>query len=316
MECHGTKTSTMKKIELTIFFICVVHIMNLIAQNDTLPILLDRKVANRDFDFSPALLGNADFQKQVTTRMVKISENVFQWPHAVRSNYYDVLSNIYEVSKNEKDRKQLIGALIHSCNDQSEWLRAQNMRFLAARIKPEDISKNDLNELYQLLIDTVYHRTPLFPIVGRLDWKEGELLMKRLFLEGPEILPIDMSRPDGFIASPKWKAAIALAIKGDEQATQYLIAKTKQQTDPRVLKLVFTQLTFVRTRPILDTLIEFLYSDRKYNYGAGHMEDSDFSMAYAALYELIEGIWETNGDTEATRVWIDKNRTSYKILKY
>lgn len=304
----------MRKIKL-IFVICAVQIINLVAQKDTLATFLDRKVSNRDFSFSPVLLADMDFQILVIEKMVKISENVFQLPHLARSDYYDALFNVYEVSKNHKDRKKLLGALIHSCYDQSEWLRAQNMRYLAARINPEDVTKNDLNELYYLLTDTVYHRTPLFPIVGRLDWKEGEFLMKRLFEEGTEILPLDMNRPDGFIASPKWKAAIALAIKEDDQATKYLISKTKEQNNPQVLKEVFYQLTQVKTRPIIDFIMEFLYSDRKYDFGPGHLEESDFSIAYWTLYELVEGIWQTHGNKEATRAWIDENKNNYVIIK-
>lgn len=191
------------------------------------------------------------------------------------------------------------------------------MRHLAAYVKPEDFNKGYLDELYELLVDTTYHRTPLFPIVGRLEWKKGELLMERFFQEGPEILPLDEDRPGGFIASPKWKAAIALARKGHEKATQYLISKSRQQVDhkdPMVLMEVFNQLTMIRTRPILDFLIEFLYSDRKY-VGLGHMEESDFTTAYLALHGLIEGLWETYGIINDTRAWMDKNRTSYKIIK-
>ena len=141
--------------------------------------------------------------------------------------------------------------------------------------------------------------------------------MERFFQEGPEILPLDEDRPDGFIASPKWKAAIALAMKGHEKATQYLISKSRQQIDPMnpvVLIEVFSQLTMVRTRPIVDFLIEFLYSDRKY-VGLGHMEESDFNRAYMTLYGLIEGIRGTHGVKNATRAWMDQNRTSYKIIK-
>lgn len=184
----------MGKTKFTLLFGILLSI-NLMAQNDTLSLLLDRKIANRDFNFSPDLLKNPDFQQEIPKRMVKFSERVFQLPHPVRDDYYDALHKVYETVQNQQDRKQLLSALLHSCGDGSEWLRAHDMRYLAAYLKPEDFSKRNLDELYALLVDTAYHRTPLFPIVGRLAWKKGELLMERFFQEGPEILPLDRRSP-------------------------------------------------------------------------------------------------------------------------
>lgn len=289
--------------------------VNLIAQNDSLVLLLDRKISNRDFNFSPELLKKVELEEQVLKKIIKFGENIFQLPHPVRSDYYETLTSMYEIIQDEKSRKQILGNLLYSCNDQSEWLRAQNMRYLSARAKSADFNKEHLKILHEMLTDSVYHRTPLFPIIGRLDWKEGYLLMEKLFKEGPEILSLDAHRPDGFIASPKWKAAIALSIKGNEEATQYLVSKTREQTNPRVLREAFIQLKLVKTKPILDFLIEFLFSDRKYSLGAGHLEESDFSMAYSTLYDLIEGIWETHGDIMATRLWAKQNYATYKIIE-
>lgn len=215
----------------------------------------------------------------------------------------------------EKQRTQdSISALLDGCNDQSEWLRAQNMHYLAARAKAADFGQEQLRQLYKLLQDTFYHRTPLFPIVGRLNWPEGEQLMEKYFQEGAELLPIDAHRPSGFIASPKWKAAIALARKGHQEATQYLITKAKEQSNQRVIKEIFLQFQLVKTRPVIDYIIEFLFSDGKYSLGPGHLEESDFDMAYAALYDIIEGLWEFHGHVESTREWIKNNRNSYRII--
>lgn len=65
-----------KQCRFTLLFSFLLSI-NLIAQNDTLSLLLDRKIANRDFNFSPDLWKSADFQQEIPKRMVKLASIYF-----------------------------------------------------------------------------------------------------------------------------------------------------------------------------------------------------------------------------------------------
>ncbi|MBK7477901.1 MAG: hypothetical protein IPI11_18545 [Haliscomenobacter sp.] len=203
--------------------------------------------------------------------------------------------------------------ILRACDDQSEWLRAMNMKYLVMIARPEDFGKEQLGLLKILLLDTIHHRTPLFPIVGRLDWPEGDRIMEQFFREGPELLELDKDIPGGFIASPKWKAAIALARKGNMQAMTYLLQKAGEQTDLQVISLITQQFALVKNRPTIDFIIDFLLSDAFAN-----PEDYDkqeyFSVALIMLAQIIDMHNCPNFGSVAVRQWLRENRATYQIL--
>jgi hypothetical protein len=206
----------------------------------------------------------------------------------------------------------MVNLILSACNDSSASLRAFNMRDIAWMARPEDFGAEQLKTLKALLLDTVYHRTPLFPIVGRLDWPEGDRIMEQFFREGPELLELDKHRPGGFIASPKWKAAMALAKKGNTEATAYLLEKAKSQEDLGVINDIVQQFSIVKTRPLIDFIIDYLVSDRFADPKDYERQSYSF-VAYILLDTIIE-IDDRWSEFSELRQWLRENRATYQIL--
>jgi hypothetical protein len=224
---------------------------------------------------------------------------------------------MHGVVDDESSRKEITNWLLVSCNDPSEWLRLHNMHFLAKSALPEDFSPRQLKDLKTILLDTLYHRTPLYPIVGRLNWAEGTLLMREIFKTGLEISKFDdKSRPGAYLASPKWRAAIALAKLGDDEASKYLIEKAKKEQDRNLLSRICEDFAFIKIPKTIDFIIEMAFSDYKKDNGANHLEYTDFDKASWFLIELLQDYSDIyfSLSKEQAREWLRRNRSSYRLI--
>ncbi|MBK8044950.1 MAG: hypothetical protein IPK21_21245 [Haliscomenobacter sp.] len=286
----------------------------LYGQQDSIIQRIEKAMRTPGVDFPAELVKGKAFQVQGIQHLEEMSKTIPFENHFVRSRYSSKLFEIYNgIPPGTDASKRMVNLILSACNDQSEWLRAMNMKYLVMIARPEDFGKEQLGLLKILLLDTIHHRTPLFPIVGRLDWPEGDRIMEQFFREGPELLELDKDIPGGFIASPKWKAAIALARKGNMQAMTYLLQKAGEQTDLQVISLITQQFALVKNRPTIDFIIDFLLSDAFAN-----PEDYDkqeyFSVALIMLAQIIDMHNCPNFGSVAVRQWLRENRATYQIL--
>lgn len=281
--------------------------------------LINTRIAARNFNFPDSILSNREFQQRIIPELEKANKDILANPHDICDSYYWALTDLYRQNPEPEIRGKLAELMLYGCLDQSEWLRLNNMHFLVRLARPADFNAQRLEMLKALILHPTLHTTPLFPLVGKLDWPEGERLMRRFFEQGPELLPDDADRPGGYRASPKWRAAMALAQKGDQAALDYLIQKTRQEEDRDVLySMLFYDFAFIRTRGSIDFLIEYVYSDLREPVCEDHLSRDDFNFVISLLRPIIKdlhGVISASGrKKDIIRAWFDQNRTRYEIL--
>lgn len=289
------------------------------AQPGDIKEFITTRMAARNYHFPDSMLQNQEFQQRIIPELEKVNEDILDYPHDIRDSYYWALTDLYRHNPETKIRGKRAELMLYGCLDQSQWLRLHNMHDLVRLARPADFNAQRLEMLKALILHPTVHTTPLFPLVGKLDWPEGERLMRRFFEQGPELLPDDADRPGGYRASPKWRAAMALAKKGDQAALDYLIQKTRQEEDRDVLySMLFYDFAFIRTRGSIDFLIEYVYSDLREPVYEDHLSRSDFNFVISLLRPIIKDldsvISASGRKKDIIRAWFDKNRTTYEIL--
>ncbi|MBK8042001.1 MAG: hypothetical protein IPK21_04675 [Haliscomenobacter sp.] len=164
--------------------------------------LINTRIAARNFNFPDSILSNREFQQRIIPELEKANKDILANPHDICDSYYWALTDLYRQNPEPEIRGKLAELMLYGCLDQSEWLRLNNMHFLVRLARPADFNAQRLEMLKALILHPTLHTTPLFPLVGKLDWPEGERLMRRFFEQGPELLPDDADRPGGYRASP------------------------------------------------------------------------------------------------------------------
>ncbi len=287
------------------------------AQPGDIKEVIPSRTEARQYRFPDSLLSNQEFQRRIIPQLERANKDILSYPHPIRDQYYRDLVDLYRWDPETKIRGKLAELLLYGCLDQSEWLRLNNMHLLVRLARPSDFNAQRLEMLKVLILHPTLHTT-LFLLVGKLDWPEGERLMRRFFEQGPELLPEDADRAGGYRASPKWGAAMALAKKGDQAALDYLIQKARQEEDRGVLYELFDDFAFIRTRGSLDFLIEYVYSDLAKPSYEGEMVEDDYGTALFTLAPIIKDLRKImvarRYQKAAIRSWFDQNRTTYEIL--
>lgn len=303
---------------LLIFGVFFFHSLNTQAQTLNIKDTIQRRMQSREYWFPDSLLKNPEFQRRIIPKLEKVSKNILTYPHEMRDNYYWALVDLYKLHPDSKSQGKIVELLLLGCLDRSEWLRLHNMHDLVRLAHPEDFNARRLEMLKVLILHPTLHTTPLFPLVGKLDWPDGERIMRNFFQNGVELLPDDEYRPGGFRASPKWRSAMALAKKGNEEAMGYLIQKAKAEENRDVLYDIFQDFAYIRSRASIDFLIEQVFSDFEVPSFGDTLNQSDFSAAIASLRQIVKGldriVSASAHNKEIIRSWINQNRTTYEIL--
>jgi hypothetical protein len=303
---------------ILVFFLFFFFAEGIVAQEKNIKEIISTRMKSRDYWFPDSLLSNPEFQRRVIPKLEIVSKNILTYPHDKRDKYYSALVDLYYYDSKPKSHQKIVELLMLGALDKSEWLRLHNMHDLVRLAHKEDFNAMRLNMLKALILHPTLHTTLLFPLVGKLDWSDGDEIMRNFFSQGPEMLPEDENRPGGYLASPKWRAAIALAKKGDHQAMNYLIIKAKKEENRDVLYDIFSDFAFIRTRESTDFLIDFLFSD----YGkqqVGHaLHHTDFSASSMELAKLIKGFDEILSagayDEKIIRSWMQERKRTYEML--
>lgn len=288
------------------------------AQSKNIKSIIETRMENRDYWFPDSLLQNPEFQRRIIPELEDVSKNILQYPHEKRDRFYWALVDLYRQNPDLKSKGKIIELLLLGCLDRSEWLRLNNMHDIVGLAHAEDFNTRRLEMLKALILHPTLHTTPLFPLVGKLDWPDGDRMMRNFFQNGAELLPEDEDRPGGYRASPKWRAAMALAKKGDKPAMAYLLQKAKPEKDRDALYLIFQDFAYIRTHESVDFLVDYLFSDGgQPPCGVDCLSETDFSSASMELTNLVKGFREFTqgtGDEKAIRSWMQERRTTYEIL--